>query len=143
MDVLHLDRGSAGLQRCAPAEGVEYTWPMSTRIVASLLAFLMLWASLAVTEQRFTEALESPRQVASLSSDPKRGDLNGSMDDHVVDDQPAQSFGEQPLDSGALVDSVGQRFTVRVSGPGRLAQLSHSKLTAPCLQGPQRPPRSA
>jgi hypothetical protein len=116
---------------------------MSARTVAFLLAVLMLWSGLAVTEQRFAEALELPEQSVSLSGDPKRSDVNGSMDDHVVDDQPAQSFGEPALVFAALVDSVETSISPRSTAAVCPAQPADRSWETPLLQGIRRPPKSA
>ena len=116
---------------------------MSSRVVAFLLAVLMLWSGLAVTEQRFAEALELPEQASALAEDAKRSDLRGSMDDHVVDDQPAQPFGEPALEFAALIDTAGsngfclkQRMSQPPPPPG-------VRWTPPCLEGLKRPPKTA
>lgn len=117
--------------------------PMSARVLAFLLAMLMLWSGLAVTEQRFAEALELPVQTAGLSEDAKRGDLNGSMDDHVVDDQPAQPFGEPALDIAALIDSAGQAIGCSPASATCPLQPADTRWAAPLLEGLQRPPKNA
>jgi hypothetical protein len=116
---------------------------MPTRIAAFLLALLMLWSGMAVTEQRFAESLDLPEQTAGLSGDTKRSDLNGSMDDHVVDDQPAQPFGEPALDFAALIDSAGQAASCSAAATGCPLQPTDSLWAAPYLEGLQRPPQSA
>ena len=116
---------------------------MSARVLAFLLAMLMLWSGLAVTEQRFAEALELPVQMAGLSDDAKRSDLNGSMDDHVVDDQPAQPFGEPALDIAALIDSAGANVGCSAPAASRPLQPADTRWAAPFLEGLQRPPKNA
>jgi hypothetical protein len=116
---------------------------MSARVFAFLLAMLMLWSGLAVTEQRFAEALELPVQTAGLSDDAKRGDLNGSMDDHVVDDQPAQPFGEPPLDIAVLIDSAGHAIVCSAAASTRPVQPNDAHWATPFLEGLRRPPKNA
>lgn len=116
---------------------------MSARVLAFLLAMLMLWSGLAVTEQRFAEALEMPVQTAGLSDDAKRGDLNGSMDDHVVDDQPAQPFGEPALDIAVLIDSAGPTIGCGAAVSACPLQPADARWAAPFLEGVRRPPKNA
>lgn len=116
---------------------------MSARVLAFLLAMLMLWSGLAVTEQRFAEALELPVQTAGLSDDAKRGDLNGSMDDHVVDDQPAQPLGEPALDIAVLIDSAGHSIGCSAAVSVCPLPPTDAQWAAPFLEGLQRPPKSA
>lgn len=116
---------------------------MSARVLAFLLALLMLWSGLAVTEQRFAEALDLPAQAVDVSHDEKRGDLAGSMDDHVVDDQPAQPFGEPALDTAVLLDTAGN--PLGCSAPASACPLppADAPWAAPFLEGLQRPPKHA
>jgi hypothetical protein len=115
---------------------------MFIRTTALLLAVLMLWSGVAVTEQRFAEALDLPGQAASASGESKRSDLVGSMDDHVVDDQPAQPFGDLASDLPALLDTTAStnRCAAVASFP-----IPHSgqMRPPPCLEGLQRPPACA
>lgn len=121
-----------------------YTQPfMSPRVVALLLSFLTLWLSLAVTEQRFAEALDLPGQTASVPGDVKRSDMMGSMDDHVVDDQPAQLSAELALDLTALVDGVNKAFFCGALPAGSPAKHADAMRAAPHLEGLRRPPKSA
>jgi hypothetical protein len=116
---------------------------MLPRIVAFLLAFLMLWSGLAVTAQRFAETLAWPEQTTSQSGDSRHSDGNGSMDDHVVDDQPAQPFGEPSLVFAALLDTAAPGFAgddLKATCPARPAEATW---VAPFLEGVRRPPRSA
>lgn len=116
---------------------------MFPRVVALLLSVLTLWLSLAVTEQRFAEALDLPEQTASVSGDVKRSDMMGSMDDHVVDDQPAQRFAELALDLTALVDDVNEAFFCGALPVGSPAKHADAMRAAPYLEGLRRPLKSA
>ena len=116
---------------------------MPPRVIAVLLAVLMLWSGLAVTEQRFAEALDLPEQVASLAGDGKRSDLHGSMDDHVVDDQPAQPFGEPALDFAALTGTACIFLDCGAKGSGPPRQAIDSMRAPPHLESLRRPPKSA
>ena len=115
---------------------------MPTRMTAFLLALLLLWSGLAVTEQRFAEALDLPAPTAGVSGDAKRSDVNGSMDDHVVDDQPAQAFGEPLLDLPALMGSVDQTAVLAPATPRPLPPADGWR-APPYLEGLQRPPARA
>lgn len=116
---------------------------MSSRVIALLLSILTLWLSLAVTEQRFAEALDLSELTVSVSGDAKRSDMLGSMDDHVVDDQPAQLFAEPALDLTALVDGVNQTLFCGALPAGSPAQHGDAMRAAPHLEGLRRPPKSA
>jgi hypothetical protein len=116
---------------------------MLPRITAFLLALLMLWSGLAVTEQRFAEALDLPEQMAGVSGDAKRSDINGSMDDHVVDDQPAQAFGEPLFDLPALMGNLDDTVAVLVAATQHPVPPADGLRAPPCLEGLQRPPARA
>ena len=116
---------------------------MSARVLAFLLAMLMLWSGLAVTEQRFAEALDLPAQTVDVSHDEKRGDLAGSMDDHVVDDQPAQPFGEPALDIAVLIDSAGHTIGCGAAVSTCPVQPTDAHWATPFLEGLRRPPKNA
>jgi hypothetical protein len=134
----------AGAQHArTPFIGLYTSNSMSSRVVTFLLAVLTLWSCLAVTEQRFAEALELPEQTADLTADVKRSDLNGSMDDHVVDDQPAQPVGEPALDFAALIDSLGLTVICSTAQSARPPQPPDALWAAPYLAGLRRPPKSA
>lgn len=115
---------------------------MFTRVFALFLAMVMLWSGVAVVEQRFAEALGLPMSTADASIDGKRGDANGSMDDHWVDDQPSQPFSEPALDSALLMDM--QRAVPHcerwASCP---VSADETPRAHPHLEGLRRPPRSA
>jgi hypothetical protein len=56
---------------------LRYTEPlMFPRVLAFLMAMVMLWSSVAVAEQRFAEALETPASTATVTvpGDAKRRD---------------------------------------------------------------------
>lgn len=116
---------------------------MSSRVIALLLSVLTLWLSLSVTEQRFAEALDLPEQTTSISGDAKRSDMVGSMDDHVVDDQPAQPFGEPALDLTALVDDASRTVFGMLLVSNTPEQRADEIRAAPHLEGLRRPPKSA
>jgi hypothetical protein len=116
---------------------------MSSRALAFLLAVLMLWSGLAVTEQRFAEALDLPEQSAGATADPKRSALQGSMDDHVVDDQPAQPFGGPALESAALIDTWGTNAFRTAERADRPSPPPIARWTAPYQEGLRRPPKTA
>lgn len=123
---------------------LRYTEPlMFPRAFAFLMAMVMLWSSVAVAEQRFAEALETPASTATVivPGDAKRSDAQGSMDDHWVDDQPSQSFAEPALDLALWVDMhcAVPRCAIRTPCPAWADEVLQAP---PFLEGLRRPPRS-
>lgn len=123
---------------------LRYTEPlMFPRVFAFLMAMVMLWSSVAVAEQRFAEALETPASTATVTvpGDAKRSDAQGSMDDHWVDDQPSQPFAEPVLDLALWVDMhcAVPRCAIRTPCPAWADEVLQAP---PFLEGLRRPPRS-
>jgi hypothetical protein len=116
---------------------------MFPRVFAFLMAMVMLWSSVAVAEQRFAEALETPASTATVTvpGDAKRSDAQGSMDDHWVDDQPSQPFAEPAPD---LALWIGMHWAVpRCATRTPCPAWADEVLPAPpFLEGLRRPPRS-
>lgn len=116
---------------------------MPSRIVALLLAILLLWSGVAMTDQRFALATPGSTQEHSQSAvERKSADLIGSLDDHQLADQPAQPHAEHVLDLTLLLDAGHDRAgqppaTVRPVQPNDVI------LPPPCLEEPQRPPCAA
>jgi hypothetical protein len=113
---------------------------MFSRVFAFLMAMVMLWSSVAVAEQRFAEALETPAST-HVPGDAKRSDVQGSMDDHWVDDQPSQPFAEPTLDLALWVDMhcAVPRCAIRTPPPAWADEVLQA---LPFLEGLRRPPRS-
>ena len=90
-----------------------------------------------MTEQRFDRASDEPRQAVHVLADSNGG--GGSVDDHVIDDQPAQPHPEPMLDLAALLESRPVRLgsSPTLSCPRRPAL---AILLPSYLEGPQRPP---
>lgn len=116
---------------------------MFPRVLAFLMAMVMLWSSVAVAEQRFAEALETPASTATVTvpGDAKRSDAQGSMDDHWVDDQPSQPFAEPAPDLAPWVDMhcAVPRCATRTPCPAWADEVPQAP---PFLEGLRRPPRS-
>ncbi|HUG21251.1 hypothetical protein [Piscinibacter sp.] len=65
--------------------------------------------------------------------------LDGSVEDHHLDDQPAQSQGENLADQPGLLP-VGPHVKVNAAAMCRPRPYVATELGAPYLDGPQRPP---
>lgn len=121
----------------------EYTGRlMPPRIVSLLLAFVLLWSLIAVTQQRFAFTTETAAQDQhQVAQESRHANFSGSIDDHQVDDQPSQTHGEQALDWAAPLAS-GDWNGLSLAGT-RPSQAAGPILPSPDLKGPQRPPRAA
>lgn len=119
---------------------------MSTRLPLVLLIVLVLWTALVGTDQRFTESLHADEQtIASTREDETRlgrGDGNGSMDDHVLDDQPTQVHMGAALDAGLLTDALAVPPAC-VLWAAYVAAPAERMRAPPYLEGIQRPPSIA
>jgi len=115
---------------------------MPSRVVSLLLAFVLLWSAIAVTQQRFALTAEIPAENQHQVADESRhSNFSGSIDEHQVDDQPSQPHGEHLLDFAALLDSQcnWNGLQLAVARPSQAVDLI---LPSPSLEEPQRPPRA-
>jgi hypothetical protein len=115
---------------------------MSPRVVSLLLAFVMLWSAIAVTQQRFGSATGNPAQGQHLAADESgQANFSGSIAEHQIDDQPSQPHGEHVIDVAALLDTRGHWNGLLVAAALPLHTVDVI-LPSPHLEGPQRPPRA-
>jgi len=106
---------------------------MHTRFFAALLALLLLWTGVWTHEVQAARAdADVPVALSSGSAD-----LDGSIDDHHLDDQGGATL--DPLDSATPAGLSPAPFVARA----RPAAPPDAPLCAPHLPGPQRPPCSA
>ena len=113
---------------------------MPPRVVALLLAIVLLWSGVAMTEQRFAFAAGDPAQSHDQAAgESQHTDFTGSLDDHLIDDQPIQPHAEHVLDFAALLDTEHDRHG-HVLIAARPRPPVDVILLAPYLEGPQRPP---
>lgn len=116
---------------------------MPPRVVALLLAIVLLWSGVAMTEQRLGLASLGTAQGHSQSAgESQHTDFSGSLDDHQVDDQPLQPHAEHVLDFTVLLDA-GHDRTGQPLATIRPLQPADAIRPPPCLEGPQRPPCAA
>lgn len=120
---------------------------MPHRVLAFFLACLMLWSGLSTYEPPEL-ALPGPAEEAvvlaasaAAPGSPAAAALRGSVADHHLDDQPAQTPADLVADLPALLK--GPRAAVLVAGPGLpLPARAAALRPAPWLAGLLRPPCS-
>lgn len=116
---------------------------MPLRVTALFLAFVLLWSGVSTIEAPGTIAPTSPeRQHAIAHAGSQGAALEGSVDDHHLDDLPAQAQNDSPPETPGLLPVA---LTPRFHG-GPLAQprtLASVALAPPFLAGPLRPPCGA
>lgn len=118
---------------------------MPHRVLAFFLACLMLWSGLSTYEPPEL-ALPGPADTALVLAAsaaapvaPGAAAPRGSVADHHLDDQPAQTPADLAADLPALLKAP--RAAVLVAGPGlRLPTLATGLRPAPWLAGLLRPP---
>ena len=113
---------------------------MPPRLVALLLAIVLLWSGVAMTEQRFALASQGPLQ--GHTSESQRADFSGSLDEHLIDDHPVQPHAEHVLDFTVLLDAERDRTSQPIA-TARPVQTADVIRPPPSLEAPQRPPRAA
>lgn len=116
---------------------------MPLRVIALFLAFVLLWSGVSTIEAPRPFAPTSPEQQHAIAPADSQGAAHdGSVDDHHLDDLPAQAQNDSPPETlGLLPLSLTPRFH---GGP--LAQpraLASVVLAPPFLAGPLRPPCGA
>jgi hypothetical protein len=112
---------------------------MFSRLVASLLALVLLWSCLTAQELDPLSASANVEQAdAALAVSPYAG-TDGSVGDHHLDDQPAQTHGEHHADSPGLLQG-GPAVLATALLMFRRVPLSVAMRHPPYLDAPQRPP---
>ncbi len=113
---------------------------MGHRLLASLLAFVLFWSGVGTIEGLPRLAEPFPEQLAVLASaSGTQDESKGSVEDHHLDDMPAQPVYEPPVDSPALLQV---ELSLRLGAdPSPREQATAGVWKAPpCLAGPLRPP---
>jgi hypothetical protein len=113
---------------------------MPLRVIAVLLAFVLLWSGVGTIEAPRTIAPPTPEQQHSFVHGDSQGEAHqGSVDDHHLDDVPAQAQSDTPPETPGLLPPP---LTPRLHG-ALLTQprvLSSVEPASPFLAGPLRPP---
>jgi hypothetical protein len=112
---------------------------MPPRVIALLLALVLLWSGLTTQEQAISFASSSIEQGYSVPSDLPQPVHDGSIDDHHLDDQPGQTLAEGTMELPPLL------MTRPAAGVPKLAMsrprpYAMAAWIEPYLAGPQRPP---
>ncbi|MES2716330.1 MAG: hypothetical protein V4795_11215 [Pseudomonadota bacterium] len=115
---------------------------MPTRVIAFLLAFVLLWSGLSTIEAPRITAAPASEQTTSLldAADPANAHA-GSVEHHHLDDLPSQAQSDPPPDTPGLLPAPlapSVQWTVMVQ-PQALAA---AETRPPFLAGPLRPPRA-
>jgi hypothetical protein len=115
---------------------------MPRRLFSFLLALLILWSAFATQEQTFAMSAEPAEfTVVVVAQLDQERHHNGSVDDHHLDDQPAQAHAEGAFDNYGLLP---RECLVPACGIAT-AMLTHRvarPLPKPYLDAPQRPPQT-
>ncbi|PNG46879.1 MULTISPECIES: hypothetical protein [unclassified Variovorax] len=113
---------------------------MPPRVVALLLAVIFLWSGVAMTEERFAlVAGDLSQGHGQAVAESLHTDFSGSLDDHLIDDQP---HAEHVLDLAALLNIQHDRGEQMLTA-ARPRPPADVILRSPYLEGPQRPPCAA
>lgn len=113
---------------------------MPVRVIAFFLALVLLWSGFTAQEQAVSIAMTGAEQVDAKSpGEPAQRVPGGSVDDHRLDDLPAQSHVESLGDGQAL---LMDRVQAPAPGPtmARLRPYAAFTRLGPYLERPQRPP---
>ncbi len=116
---------------------------MPPRVIALLLAFVLLWSGIGTVEVPRSIVSASPEpQLALAEVDGQDTVHQGSVDDHHLDDLPAQAQGDAPPETPGLLPAP---LTPNLHGglltePRRLASVAFASTF---LAGPLRPPCAA
>lgn len=113
---------------------------MFSRVIASLLALVLFWSDLSAQEQAFSLASPDVAQAHTLqaSISPYAG-TDGSVDDHHLDDLPAQAHAEAGADLPGLIHGSPD-VQMPVLAMARPTPLRTAALRPLYLDVPQRPP---
>lgn len=115
---------------------------MLARVFIFFIAAVLLWTGLPVQEQWGSgELVNIDHADAPGSADQPRHAQNGSVDDHHLDEQPAQPHAEGGID---LPESLPARHAQHgLTQPlGWAGAFAMSARLPPHLDGPQRPPNT-
>ena len=111
---------------------------MQTRVIDLLLALVLLWSGFFTEEGALSRAPTRAESVDARSSS-EVGVRGGSQDDHRLANLPAQELVETTADVHALLmeDAPAPAASLTMARPRPYAA---RLLSAPYLDGPQRPP---
>lgn len=115
---------------------------MFARLFIFFIAAVLLWTGLPVQEQWVSSGLVNIDHAdARESADQARHAQNGSLDDHHLDEQPAQPHAEGATD---LPESLPARHAQHgLTLPlGWAGAFTMSARLPPYLDGPHRPPNT-
>ncbi len=116
---------------------------MPTRVIAFLLAFVLLWSGLSTIEAPRIAAAPGSGQTTSLvhAAGPAAAHA-GSVEHHHLDDLPAQAQSDPPPDTPGLLPTplAPSAHWLAMAPPQALAA---AETRPPFLAGPLRPPRSS
>jgi hypothetical protein len=113
---------------------------MPFRVFVAFLAFVLLCSGFAAPGEAMADAGQHVQQAHDLPLGDGRHDPDRSIVEDRADDLPAQLQVENthdPLLMGPLRPAIDPTLTMALPRPQGSAFLP-----APCLEGPQRPPRA-
>jgi hypothetical protein len=116
---------------------------MPARLIALLLAVVLLWSGLNTIEAPRVFASPSPEQVLAIDlAGGQAAAAEGSVEHHHLDDLPSQAQSDPPPETPGLLPAP-----LAPSAPRMVMAKAHPFATAgtvpPFLAGPLRPPCSA
>jgi hypothetical protein len=113
---------------------------MGHRLLASILAFMLLWSAVGTVEGMtgFMQTLPE-HHTAFVSGGGTNDGQDGSVEDHHLDDLPGQPASDSPLDSPGLPDA-GPALRLRSEVLASREAIAAVLLAPPYLAGPLRPP---
>jgi hypothetical protein len=116
---------------------------MLSRVLAFLLAVVLLWSGLSTIEAPQAFALPSPEQgLAVAHAGDQSAAQEGSVEHHHLDDLPSQAQSDPPSETPGLLPAPlapsAQRMVMAQPHPS-----ASDEAVPPFLAGPLRPPCSA
>jgi hypothetical protein len=115
---------------------------MISRVIAVLVAAVLIWSGLSTTEAPRSLTQASAELQANVVADDLDAGHVGSMGQHHLDDLPWQAQSEPAAEPPGLVPAPPSEITP----PGRTTHprsLRFAAVASPFLEGPLRPPCSA
>ena len=116
---------------------------MPSRVIALLLAAVLLWSGLHTVESPRADAPASPAQmVAIVHAMDGTAAHEGSVEHHHLDDLLSQALSEPPPETPGLL-AAPQAQSARWMATAQPLGLASAGAGAPFLAGPLRPPCDA
>jgi hypothetical protein len=112
---------------------------MFSRVIALAITLVLFWSSFT-TQEQFKPLVSSHTEQVDGAQPPHVHD--GLVDDHYLDDQPAQAQAEGAMDMPALVTARLDARVPTLTMAGPRPHAAAAWLSA-FLDGPQRPPCAA